>query len=101
MAVRRGLGGNGVECGSNEDLTGKALAEATQHGGEFSYEQGEELVRDRFRKTGSEEFLVAYLKGFAERSNLEAVLPLVDLIADPRKREAILDESRVEEEVED
>lgn len=79
-----------------DELTGQALADAAQDGSEFSYEQAEPLVRDIFRKTGSEQIVVGFLKAYAARMNLEEALPVADLIADPAHRQSVLDLLRQE-----
>lgn len=71
-------------------VTGEALADASQDGGEFSFEQASQLALEYNRKGGNDDVLVAFLESFAARSNLEQALPLVDKISDPARRAEIL-----------
>ena len=87
--MRKWLGKH--DAGSLDKLTGSAIADATQDGSEFPYEDAERLARDYFRKTGNEQVIISFLESFAARSNLDQALPVADLIADPTRRGKILE----------
>lgn len=73
-----------------DKITGKALAEASQNGGDFDYAAASQLVIEYQQSTGSDDVLVAFLEGYSARSNLEVAQQLADLISDPKRREEIL-----------
>lgn len=73
-------------------VTGEALAEATQDGGEFTFDQASALVKQYHQQSGDDQVIIGFLKSFAARSNLEEALPLAQLIANPARRQEILDE---------
>lgn len=75
---------------SVDKLTGRAIADATQDCSEFPFEDAERLAREYFRKSGNDEVIVAFLESFAARSNLEEAMPLAELIANPERREEVL-----------
>ena len=76
--------------GSVDRITGEAIAEATQDGGGFDFEEASRLVLEYHRKSSTDDVLVEFLERFAARSNLEQALPLVRQIRDPELREEIL-----------
>ncbi|MCB1130852.1 MAG: hypothetical protein KDN05_06955 [Verrucomicrobiae bacterium] len=76
---------------SLDKRTGRAIADATQDCSEFPYEDAEKLARQYFQKSGNEQVIISFLESFAARSNLDQALPLAELIADPARREKILD----------
>lgn len=77
--------------GTKDRVTGEALADAAQDGGEFSFAEASKLALQYNRSSGNDDVLVAFLESFAARSNLEAALPLVDKISDPKRRQEILE----------
>jgi hypothetical protein len=78
--------------GKTDTITGKALAEAAQEGGDFNYDQAAELVLRYHQSSGNDAVLVAFLEGFSARSNLEEAEALVNKISDPKLRQPFLDE---------
>lgn len=78
--------------GTKDRVTGEALADAAQDGGEFTFAEASKLALEYNRNSGNDDVLVAFLESFAARSNLEAALPLVNKISDPKRRQEILDE---------
>jgi len=76
--------------GTVDRVTGEALADAAQDGGEFSFSDASKLAVEYHRSSGNDDVLVAFLESYAARSNLEEALPLADRIADPKRREKIL-----------
>ena len=76
--------------GTVDRVTGEALADAAQDGGEFSFSDASKLAVEYHRSSSNDDVLVAFLESFAARSNLEEALPLADRIADPERREKIL-----------
>ena len=79
--------------GKTDSITGKALAEAAQEGGEnFNYDQAAELVLRYHQSSGNDAVLVAFLEGFSARSNLEEAEALINKISDPKLRQPFLDE---------
>ncbi len=78
--------------GQTDSITGKALAEAAQDGGDFDFEAAAQMVTDYQRTSGSDDVLISFLEGYSAHSNLEEAVHLADLIKDPQKRAAILKE---------
>jgi hypothetical protein len=78
--------------GQTDSITGKALAEAAQDGGEFDFEEAAGLVTDYRKSSGSDDVLISFLEGYSAHSNLEEAIHLADLIKDPERRAAILNE---------
>ena len=72
-------------------IIGKSLAEAAQDDGEFNFAKASQLALHYQQSGGGDEVLVAFLKSYAARSNLQEALQLADRIADPQRRAAILD----------
>jgi hypothetical protein len=68
-------------------IVGKALAEAAQNGGKFSYENASKFILKDQRTRGTDESLLAFLKSYSARSNLEQAADLIDRISDPVQRE--------------
>jgi hypothetical protein len=73
-----------------DKVTGEAIADAAQDGGEFDFEDASKLALKYHRSSGNDEVLIAFLESFAARSNLEEALPLVDKISNPARRAEIL-----------
>jgi hypothetical protein len=69
-------------------IIGKALAEAAQLGGKFGYDSAVKLVLNDQRSSGKDDSLMAFLKSYSARSNLEQAADLIDRISDPQQREA-------------
>lgn len=78
--------------GKADTITGKALAEAAQEGGDFNYDQAAALVLRYHESSGDDAVLVAFLEGYSARSNLEEAQELIDRISDPKLRQPFLDE---------
>lgn len=78
--------------GKTDSITGKALAEAAQEGGDFNYDEAAELVLRYHQSSGNDAVLVAFLEGFSARSNLEEAEALINRISDPKQRQPFLDE---------
>jgi len=76
--------------GTADRVTGEALAEAAQGGGEFDFEDASKLALQYHKSSGNDEVLVAFLESFAARSNLEEALPIADRIFDPKLRDQVL-----------
>ena len=76
--------------GQTDSITGKALAEASQNGGEFDYEAASQLVLQYQQNTGSDAVLASFLEGYSAHSNLEIAQQLAGMINDPKLREQIL-----------
>ena len=71
-------------------ITGKALAEAAQDGGEFKFSDAAELAVQYNKGSADDAVLVAFLERFSARSNSEEARHLATMISDPVRREAIL-----------
>jgi hypothetical protein len=76
--------------GTEDRVTGEALADAAQEGGEFGFAEASKLALEYHQTSGNDDVLVAFLESFAARSNLDEALPLADKITDPARRDAIL-----------
>jgi hypothetical protein len=68
-------------------ILGKALAEAAQIGGKFSYEDASKLILIDQITHGTDDGLVAFLKSYSARSNLEQAADLIERVSDPAQRE--------------
>ena len=78
--------------GQTDRITGKALAETAQNGGEFTFSQASQLVLHYQQTSGSDEVIISFLEGFSAHSNLEEAKQLADMITDPKRREEILNQ---------
>ncbi len=76
--------------GNVDSLTGKALAEAAQDGGNFDYAEASQLVLQYQKSTGSDDILIAFLEGYSAHSNLEQAQHLAEMISDERRRAQVL-----------
>jgi hypothetical protein len=76
--------------GTVDRVTGEALADAAQAGGEFGFTEAAKLALEYHRSSGNDDVLVAFLESFAARSNLEEALPLAEMILDAQRREELL-----------
>ncbi len=72
--------------GQADLITGKSLAEASQNGGKLSADDAANLVIQYQQRSGNDDLLVAFIQGYAARSNLQAVQALVLKIKDPQVR---------------
>ncbi len=101
LADERALTRNDVESmrdwlktqspGNVDTVTGEALGEVVQDEGKFSFQDASKLVLDYQKSSGSDDVLVAFLRSFAARSNLEQAASLAQMIKDPAIRQEILD----------
>lgn len=78
--------------GQTDSITGKALAEAAQNGGDFTFSQASQLVLQYQQSSGSDDVLVSFLEGFSAHSNLEEAKQLADMITDEKRRAEILNQ---------
>lgn len=78
--------------GQTDAITGKALAEAAQNGGDFDCDAASQLVLQYQKSSGNDEVLIAFLKGYSAHSNLEEARDLVEKVSDPKVRQELLDE---------
>ncbi len=76
--------------GETDSITGKALAEAAQNQGKFTFSEASQLVLQYQQSTGSDDVLVSFLEGFSAHSNLEEAKQLAAMITDEARREEIL-----------
>ncbi|RYD20066.1 MAG: hypothetical protein EOP88_16535 [Verrucomicrobiaceae bacterium] len=76
--------------GEADAITGRALAEAAQEDGEFSFDEASELLQHYQRTSGNDEMLIAFLKRYSARSNLDEARPLIDLVSDPKIRDQFM-----------
>ena len=72
-------------------ILGKSLAEAAQDDGKFGFAEASKLALHYQQSGGGDDVLVAFLKSYAARSNLEEALQIADRISDPQRHAAILD----------
>lgn len=77
--------------GTTDRVTGEALGDAAQDGGEFNFDAASKLALEYHRRSGGDEVLAAFLESFAARSNSEQALPLLDQIRDPKLRDRLRD----------
>lgn len=80
----------GQAPGLTDSMTGKALAEAAQERGKFSFSEATALVLHYQQSSGSDDVLVAFLQTYSARSNFEEARYLADRITDATRREEIL-----------
>jgi hypothetical protein len=73
-----------------DSITGKALAEAAQQRGKLTFQDAASLVLHYQASSGNDAVLVAFLRGYAARSNLDEAKHLVDRIKDAKLRAEIL-----------
>ncbi|RYD33208.1 MAG: hypothetical protein EOP85_20995 [Verrucomicrobiaceae bacterium] len=72
--------------GQMDAITGKALAEAAQDGGEFDFDEASQMILHYQKTSGSDEVLISFLKSYSARSNIEEARHLLDMISDPQVR---------------
>jgi hypothetical protein len=80
--------------GSADRVTGEALGDASQDGGEFDFDAASKLALEYHRKSSGDDVLVAFLESFAARSNSEQAIHLAEQIRNPKRREEILEQLR-------
>lgn len=78
--------------GDVDTVTGRALGEVVQDGGKLSFQEASDMVLNYQKSSGSDDVLVAFLRSFAARSNLERATSLAAMIKDPALRQKILNE---------
>lgn len=76
--------------GEKDRITGKALAEAAQGDGEFSFTEAAKLALTYNESSPNDDVLVAFLNSYAARSNLQQAEHLAGMIKDPKTREELL-----------
>ena len=77
--------------GQVDSITGKALAEAAQDQGKFTFAEASQLVIQYQKTSGNDDMLVAFLKSYSARSNLDEAIHMADLISDAKRRAEVLD----------
>ena len=83
--------------GTTDRVTGGAIADAAQEGGEeFDFAAASELVLSYHNTTGNDEVLVAFLESDVAHSNLNEACSLAEGITDPMLRNEILDGLRLQ-----
>ena len=75
-----------------DTITGKALAEAAQADGEFGFEEAAQLALQYQKSSSNDDVLVAFLKSYSARSNLEQAIQLAGQISDEKRRADILNQ---------
>lgn len=78
--------------GQVDTITGKALAEAAQTDGEFGFEKASQLALQYQKSSSNDDVLVAFLKSYSARSNLDQAIQLADQISDQKLRAEILNQ---------
>lgn len=71
-------------------LTGEALAQAVQDGGEFSFAQAAALVSDYHQRSGNDEVITGFLANPVADDARPAAAALAGKIKDPKRREQAL-----------
>ncbi|NJR42734.1 MAG: hypothetical protein HC767_08760 [Akkermansiaceae bacterium] len=72
--------------GKEDELTGRALAEATQHLGKLKYDEAAKLVLHYHKASKNDDALSSFIRSFSRRSNPERVNSLLPQIRDPELR---------------
>ncbi len=72
--------------GKEDELTGRALGEATQHFGKLKYDEAVKLVLGYHKTSKSDDVLSSFIGSFSRHSNGEKVGPLLQHIRDPELR---------------
>jgi hypothetical protein len=80
--------------GSADRVTGEALGDAAQDGGEFDFAAASKLALEYHRKSPTDDVLISFLESFAARSNSEQAIHLAEQIRNPQRREEILEQLR-------
>jgi hypothetical protein len=76
--------------GETDSIIGKALAEAAQDSDAFGFSEASQLALHYQKISGSDDVLVAFLKSYSARSNLEEARHLADMITDEKLRKQLL-----------
>jgi hypothetical protein len=72
------------------NVTGKALANATQNNNKMEYSEAAALAVEYNTATGNDDVLFTFLDDYTARQNKEEARVLAEKIADPKRREEIL-----------
>jgi hypothetical protein len=80
--------------GAADRVTGEALGDAAQDGGEFDFAAASKLALEYHRKSPGDDVLISFLESFAARSNSEQAIHLAEQIRNPNRREEILEQLR-------
>ncbi len=75
--------------GSQDKLTGRALAESAQQGNRNPFSDNAAIALEYHRGSGNDEVLGAFLDSHAARSNREQARGLIEHISDPELREKL------------
>jgi len=76
--------------GQIDSITGKALAEAAQERGKFKFSDAAQLALQYQQSSGNDDVLVAFLKSYSARSNLDEAKHLAEMIKNDARRAEIL-----------
>jgi hypothetical protein len=76
--------------GQTDAMTGKALGEAAQSGGKFSFQDASKLVRDYQKSSGNDGLLIGFILSYDAHSNFPMVAELAREISNPQIRERLL-----------
>ena len=71
-------------------LTGEALAQAVQDGGEFSFTQATALISDYHQRSGNDDVITGFLTSEVSEDARPAATALAAKIKDPKRREEAL-----------
>lgn len=74
------------------EITGKALAEASQRGDNFGFEQASQLALAYQKESGRDDVLAAFLRSYSARSNADEARHLAGMITDETLRNQIIKE---------
>ena len=78
--------------GSADRVTGEALGDAAQDGGEFDFDAASKLALEYHRKSPGDDVLISFLESFAARSNSEQAIHLAEQIRNPHRRKEIMED---------
>lgn len=81
---------DGQSPGQTDSIIGKALAEASQEGGKFGFAEASELAMAYQKSSGNDDVLVAFLRSYSARSNLDEARHLAGMISNEQVRNNIL-----------
>jgi hypothetical protein len=73
-----------------DSITGKAIAEAAQDDGKFTFEEASKLALKYNQNSKNDDVLVAFLKSYDARSNLDLAKHLAEMIKDPQRRSEVI-----------
>jgi hypothetical protein len=80
--------------GQTDAMTGKALGEAAQSGGKFSFEDASRLVLDYQKSSGNDELLIGFLRSYGAHSNFSEVADFAGKYANPQILQEVLSRRR-------